>query len=49
MKAIGDADQLRGDPHLRAIAADAALDDIRDAEFAADLADVASFVFELKH
>jgi len=31
------------------IAADAALNDIRDAELAADLADVAAFCFELKH
>ena len=49
VKAVGDAHQLRCDPNLRAIAADAALNDIRDAELAADFANVAAFCFELKH
>ena len=48
VKAIRDADQLRGDPHLRAIAAHAALDDIRDSELAPDLADIAALALELK-
>src|SRR4029450_7262698 len=49
MEAIGNANQLRCDPHLRAVAAHAALDDIRHPELATDLPDVAALVLELKH
>src|SRR6185503_811243 len=42
MKAVGDPDQLRGDAHLLALAPHAALDDMRNAELAPDLAHVAA-------
>ena len=49
MKAIGDANQLRGDAYLRSIATNTALDDVGNAELAANLADVAALFFKLKH